>query len=229
MSESLKMVLSSSRMWVRLLVLVGASLGGVAAAGAQQFSADLVVTHGEAPASAGKLRVRDGKVRLETPDLADGFFLIDGARPNAMFVRPASRIFMEARQSSRLTQLFVPVDPADPCAQWQAMAKVAGVPEQGAWHCERVGEESIGGRDATIVRAVSSPGLDLVGWVDPVLKFPLRIKTADGAIFTAENLREEPQPAEAFVIPAGFRKFDPQALIQQIKQSDVWVEAPAPR
>jgi len=32
--------------------------------------------------------------------------------------------------------------------------------------------------------------------------------------------------AELFEMPAGLRKFDPRALIEQIKQSDVWVDQP---
>jgi hypothetical protein len=51
----------------------------------------------------------------------------------------------------------------------------------------------------------------------------LRIKTEDGSTITAENVRDEPQPAQLFEIPPGFRKFDPLNLIQRIKQSDVWV------
>ena len=45
----------------------------------------------------------------------------------------------------------------------------------------------------------------------------------DGSTITAENVRDEPQPAQLFEIPPGFRKFDPLNLIQRIKQSDVWV------
>ena len=45
----------------------------------------------------------------------------------------------------------------------------------------------------------------------------------DGAVITLENVRDEPQLAQLFEIPPGFRKFDPQILIQRIKQSDVWV------
>jgi hypothetical protein len=51
----------------------------------------------------------------------------------------------------------------------------------------------------------------------------LRIKTEDGSTITAENVRDEPQPAQLFEIPPGFRKFDPLNLIQRIKPSDVWV------
>jgi hypothetical protein len=223
-----------SRPWLRLLglgALVGALGGGGAPAQAQNFSADLVRTaiHGGAAASFGKLRVSDDKVRIETPDFPDGFFLIDGASRAAYFARPGERVFMDARQSSRLTQLFVPIDLGDPCRQWQAMAKLAGATDrEDPWRCERVGEESVGGRDVVVYRAISSPGRELLGWIDPKLKFPLRIRLEDGMSISVENIREEPQPARLFEIPSGFGKFDPQALLKRIKQSDVWVEETPP-
>jgi hypothetical protein len=217
-------VLPSNRLWFGLLALAGFLLCGRAPAQAQQFSADLVTERDDgAAAPAGKLRVSSDKVRIETPEFADGFFLIDGAKPAAFFVRPAAGMFMEARQSSRLTQVFVQVDSEDPCRKWQAMASVAGVADQDDWHCERVGEETIDGHRAIAYRAVSSPGRELFGWIDAVRKFPLRIKSEDGATVTAQNIRDEPQPAQLFEIPRGFRKFDPQILIERIKQSDVWV------
>jgi hypothetical protein len=222
-----------SRPWLKLLglgALVGA-LGVGAPAQAQHFSADLVRTaiQGGSAASFGKLRVSDDKVRIETPDFPDGFFLIDGASRAAYFARPGERVFMDARQSSRLTQLFVPLDLGDPCPQWQAMAKLAGATDRNdAWQCQRVGEESVGGHDVVVYRAISSPGRELVGWIDPRLKFPLRIRLEDGRSIAVENIREEPQPAALFEIPPGFGKFDPQALLKRIKQSDVWVEETPP-
>jgi hypothetical protein len=223
MTKALINVLPSGLKWLSLLAVTGALLCDFTAARAQQFSADLaIVPHeGAAATPAGKLRVLGGKVRLETPELADGFFLID--RATAYFVRPAARVFMDARQSSRLTRMFVPVDPDEPCRQWQAMAKLAESADHGDWRCERAGEETIGGRSAVAYRAVSASGPELVGWIDASLKFPLRIKTGDGAVITVENIRDEPQPAQLFEMEAGLRKFDPQALIRQIKQSDVWV------
>ncbi len=211
--------------WLSLLSVTGTLLCGFATAHAQQFSADLVIVRHEGAAAepAGKLHVRDGKVRLETPELADGFFLVDGATPAAYFVRLAARVFMDARQSSRLTRMFVPVDPDDPCRQWQAMAKLAGSADHGDWRCERAGEETIGGRRVITFDAASTTGRELVGWIDAALKFPLRIKTQDGAVITVEDIRDEPQPAQLFEVASGFRKFDPQALIKRIKQSDVWV------
>jgi hypothetical protein len=224
MAKAPMIVVPSKRLWLTVLVVAGFVLCGRALAQAQQFSADLLTMRDDAAAApAGKLRVYNDKVRIETPEFADGFFLIEGAKPSAYFVRPAARIFMEARQSSRLTRIFVQVDPEDPCRKWQAMAKVAALVDQEDWRCERVGEAIIDGHRTIAYRAVSPEGRELFAWIDPVRKFPLRIKSDDGVTVMAQNILDEPQPAQLFEIPPGFRKFDPQILIQKIKQSDAWV------
>ncbi len=160
--------------WLSLVGPVGALSSSCTPAQAQQFSADLIRTelHGRVASSAGKIRVFNDKVRIETPDFPDGFFLIDGVSRAAYFARPSERVFMDARQSSRLTQLFVPVGAADPCLQWQAMAQLAGAADRSdPWRCERVGEEAVGGRAVVIYRAISSPSRELLGWIDSNLKF----------------------------------------------------------
>ncbi len=229
MVKNSTMVWSPSRAWFGWLALIGGLLCGTATAQARQFSADLVIANadGGAAAPVGTLRVFGEKTRIETPDLAGSFFLIDGAKPAAYFVRPAARIFMDARKSSQLTRLFVPVDPDNPCTQWHAMAKLAGVADQVDWHCERVGEQTIGTRNTIGYRAVSARGREFTGWIDVAHKFPIRIETAEGIVLSADDIRDESQSPEPFEIPAGFRKFSPEMLIERIKQSDVWVEAPA--
>jgi hypothetical protein len=229
MAKGSMIVLPPSRAWFGWLMLAGALLYGGASARAQQFSASLVIAKGEggAAAPAGTLRVSGDKVRIETPDVANGFFLIDSAKPSAYFVRPASRVFMAARKSSELTRLFVPVDPNHPCAQWQAMAKLSGSDDQVDWRCERVGEQTIDARSTVGYRVVSTRGREFTGWIDVVHKFPVRIETEEGIVISANDVRDEPQPGEPFQIPVGFRKFDPQMLIEQIKKSDVWVEKPS--
>jgi hypothetical protein len=214
------------RMAWRLFAVACLLTSGVAAAPAQEFSADIVMRHDDASTPAGHLSVRDGRVRIETTELPDGFFLIDPAKPSAWFVRPARRVYMDARQSSRLTRLFVAVDPDAPCPQWQAMARVAGLGSEGEWRCEPTGEDTIQGRSTVAFRVVPASGQGFAGWVDRAKKFPLRIKTADGALITLEHIRDEPQPASSFELPADARKFSPEALIERIKQSDVWVAKP---
>lgn len=207
------------------LAFAGVFVCGSVPAEAQQFSAEIVTMKDDGAAvPAGKLYVSGNKERIETPQLAGGFFVIDRAAPSAYFVRPSTRQFMDARQSSPLTRTFVSVDPGNPCLRWETMARLAGVADRATWRCERIGQEMIAGTSVVAYRAISASGRTLLGWVDPVRKFPLRIKTEDGAVFELGNLHDDPQSAQLFDIPAKFSKLDPQALIDRIKQSDVWVE-----
>jgi hypothetical protein len=206
-----------------LLAMV--ALGALALAGgsawAQQFSADLVASAGGAK---GKLHVANGKVRIETPEFPDGFFLVDGEANSAYFVRPAQRVFMEARQSTPLTRILVPLDPGDPCRQWRAMAERAGAAAPGErWRCDRLGGETVDGREVVRYRTLW-PRQRGDAWIAPQLRFVVRLETEPGAVVALENIAEGPQPPGLFAIPAGYRKFDPQQLIDRIKQSDVWVE-----
>jgi hypothetical protein len=195
----------------------------------QQFSADLVYDKAgvRAAAHSGKLNVADRKIRIEPPDPAIGFFIVRSDTAAAYFVKPAQRVFMDAKQSSELTQLLVPVNPDDPCRQWQAMAQIAGVTDQGAaWRCDRIGDESIAGHRAIKYRGISPREDRYLIWIDPRIDFVVKLEANDGSTVEAANIQEGPQPAQLFEIPAGYAKFDPQKLIDRIKQSDVWVEPP---
>ena len=194
-----------------------------------EFSADLVYDDagGRTAARSGKLNVADHKIRIEPPDFGIGFFIVRSDAAAAYFVKPAQRVFMDAKQSSELTQLLVPVDPDNPCRQWQAMAQIAGVTDQGtAWHCERIGDESIAGRRTLKYRGISPRKDRYLIWIDPRIDFVARIEADDCSTVEVANIQEGPQPAQLFEIPAGYLKFDPQKLIDRIKQSDVWVGSP---
>jgi hypothetical protein len=221
-------IFAAGRAHPMLWALVGLLLCcGDTSAVAEEFAADIVRTQpGVAPVPAGHLMVHDGNVRIETPDLPDGFFLITVVNLAAYFVRPAMHLYMDARQSSRLTSWFVPVDPDDPCRQWQDMARLAGGSRQVDLRCERVGQEVIDGRRLTCYRAIAGDSEQFVGWIDPMYGFPLRIRTSDGDVVTMDNIRDLPWPAPLLKVPDGFRKFHPETLIRQIKQSDVWVAPP---
>jgi len=227
MTIALRMISMMPGLRLGLLALMIAMAGGVPIR-AQQFSAELVRTRDGVTASAGHLHVSGDKVRIESPDFPDGFFLIEGSRPAAYFVRPAARLFMDAKQSSSLVRLFVPVDPDNPCGQWQVMAEIAGLADQGDWRCEPAAIETVGGHETMAYHAIPARGDSFIGWIDRTRKFPLRIKSNDGAVVTAEAIRDEPQDLALFEVPKGARKFDPRTLIEHIKQSDVWVAEPKP-
>lgn len=196
---------------------------------AQSFSADLVTTNetGRAMGKPGKLYVGDRKVHVETPEIPNGFFLIDTAAQTAYLVRPAQQVFMDAKQSTRLTQLLVRVDPVDPCLQWQAMAKIAGASDRGGeWHCDRLGKETLDGRATVKYRVVSPHGQSSVAWIDSDLGFLLRIRDKDETGIDVRIIEEGPQAESLFEFPANYGKFNPMQLIERIKRSDVWVEPP---
>jgi len=64
-------------------------------------------------------------------------------------------------------------------------------------------------------------------WIDPSLRFLVRVQASDGTSLRLDNIRLGAQAPELFVVPSGFHKLDPHALIEHIKRSDVWVEPPA--
>lgn len=201
-------------------------------AGAQEFSATVVTmsSREETVKQAGKVFVASGKVRLELPDFPDGYFLVDPAAKAAFFVRPARRVFMEARQSSRLAQILVATDPDNPCRAWQEVAVIthaANLPQP--WQCTRKEADRIEGSDATYYDVMAPEGYRYEIGIDPKLKFPIRVRAKIGASVGVTDIQVGPQPLAAFEVPAGFTKFDPQGLIDRIKQSDVWVELPQPR
>jgi hypothetical protein len=170
-----------------------------------QFCADIVTRDptGMVTGVAGKLHVSDFKTRMDFVDGSGGFFVTDSIARTAFFVRPAQQVFMDAKQSTPLTRVFVRVDPHDPCRQWQIAAVVAGIGTS-EWRCEPTGEAAV---------------------IDSALHFPIRWHSPDGGTVALENIRTGPQSAQLFLVPASFRKLDPRALIERIKRSDVWAPA----
>jgi hypothetical protein len=202
---------------------------------AREFSADIVTRDaaGLTLGTAARLYVANHKVRIETPEAPAGFFLIDGDAGTFLFVQPAQQVFMDAKQSTRLTQVFVPVDPNDPCRQWRAAATNAAVPSAGVqsvgdWRCERMDAAGVGHRDTIEYRVVFPDHESSQRWIDPALEFPVKQRAADGTTTVLEHIRIETQAASLFTVPPGSRKFDPQALIDRIKHSDVWAGHPSP-
>jgi hypothetical protein len=116
------LIASPGKLAVRI-VFAFAFAAGVLVGGlpvqAQQFSAELIASNaaGGTIGSPGKIFVADRKVRIETSDFPNSFLIVDGNVPAAYLVRQRLRVFMDAKQSSRLTRLFVAPGGLDPCSQ----------------------------------------------------------------------------------------------------------------
>lgn len=235
--------LFASRRSIALGLALGLGLAGACDSAEpnppREFSADIVSRDAAGARLGGSARLYASgrKVRIETPDVPAGFFLIGSELGSALFVGTTRRVFMDAKQSTGLTQIFVPVDPHDPCPQWRAAAQAAGVPgAAGDWRCARaavavavagaVAGANAGDGSAVEYRVTTPDQKSSRRWIDPRLEFPVKLEAADGGTIALENIRVETQPASLFAIPPGFRKFEPQELIDRIKHSDVWVSAP---
>jgi hypothetical protein len=131
---------------------------------------------------------------------------------------------MDAKQSTLLTQLFIPIDPNDPCSQWRTAARNAGA--TGEWTCELAEIGTAGGRSMIEYRADLPYQRSSRLWIDADLKFPVKLQAPDGTTIALEHIRVAAQPVIQFTIPPGYQKMDPQGLIDRLKRSDVWVGQP---
>ncbi len=105
------------------------------------------------------------------------------------------------------------------------MAQIAGAARDGTeWRCERIGFDRVDGRDTIRYRVMSPVNRQYLGWIDPRLGFLIRLEAEAETTVDVVNIHETPQSKELFEIPPAYRKFDPQRLIDRIRQSDVWVE-----
>jgi hypothetical protein len=211
------------------------ALASVAAAAlespSREFTADIISrdSSGAAMATVARLYAARGKVRIEPVELPGGFFLIDHEAPSTLLVRPAQRVYMNARQSSPLTQIFVPVDIAEPCRQWRSAVEDAGAGKRtDRWRCEMHAKIDMEGRKTLEFRTISANDTEDRRFIDVQLKFPLRVIAADGASLTLENIRVSLQQADLFALPSDYRLFDPRAVVERVKHSDVWVQPAAP-
>jgi hypothetical protein len=204
------------------------SAGALAQSLPPSFSADIVSrdTGGALFGTPAKLHVANHKARIELPGAADGFFISDTDAGTALFVRSAQRIYLDARQSTPLTQIFVGVDPRDPCRQWQAAAATAGAVSSGEWHCEPIERVVVNQHEIIEYNVLMPDGRSSYRWVDSTIGFPVKWQAADGKTFVLENILLQAQPASLFSVPPDYRKLDPQALLERIKHSDVWADSP---
>jgi hypothetical protein len=186
---------------------------------ARDFSAEVVSrdARGAAATTVARLYAAHGKVRIETVDALKDYYLIDADAASALLVRPGQRVFLKARQSTPLTQVFVPIDAADPCKQWRAAAQDAqGSKELPRWRCERVRGSKY---------RISASELRLV---DAGLRFPVVVISPDGSSLSLEQIHESAQPSELFCVPMGLHELDPREMVERIKHSDVWAAPPEP-
>jgi hypothetical protein len=201
---------------VSAVALVAVAMAAVSA-GAQapfqfpHFSADVQIK-GEkrGDSMSGKMYFGGQKWRMDMSAQGHNSSMIfDLPSKTAYMVMPEQKMYMEMRLDQQMpgapkTPEFEPIDPKNPCAH---DAEVT---------CTKVGTEVVNGRSTDKwVFTDRKGGERHTAWVDQKLGFPIRTVHSDGGSMELLNIKEGPQPASVFQVPAGFQKFDMGGMMKQ--------------
>ncbi len=116
-------------------------------------------------------------------------------------VMPQQRMYMEHRAGENAmrrgpdTSDVHPYDPKNPCAS-----------EPGTT-CKDLGQETVNGRSTNHWQVTHKDGNVSNVWIDNSLHFPIKT-VSGGTTWQLTNIKEGPQDASLFQIPAGYRKMD---------------------
>ena len=73
--------------------------------------------------------------------------------------------------------------------------------------CHKVGNETVNGRSTIKYEGTNAKGEPGSAWFDSKLRFPVKWEGKNGS-GEMQNIKEGPQPASLFEIPAGYTKMD---------------------
>jgi hypothetical protein len=177
---------------------------------AQNFSADVAYISsttgqpGTPPLNTqmteSRLFVSGGKLRLETRGLVDLVLLVDPSSHTTLALYPAQKVYRQL--GSRPSQYFHVSDPQNACPDWQQAAGRQ-------LNCEKVGNDSVSGREAVKYKSSNPDGSFDYIWIDAKLDYVVKWDMS-GAAAELRNIKEGPQSADLFVIPQGYDVLKPQ-------------------
>jgi hypothetical protein len=181
----------------------------------QPFSADFVTTTAQAQKMAGKWYVAMPKMRMDITSMpqqgsAGGgsmSMIIDSTTQTSYMLMPQQQMYMEFhadRQDNSTTPELRDMlhfkGGSDPCAN---------DPDK---TCKKIGKETVKGRSCDKWEVTDKGSRKSTLWMDQKLHFPIKFQSNDGMLLELSNIKEgAPDPA-LFVIPPGYKLFDPSAL-----------------
>jgi hypothetical protein len=140
---------------------------------------------------------------MEMGDSGHGVVIADSAQHMSYLLQPAQKMFFEMKGGAQ-GAMFTQLDPNDACKTWREMA-----PNQDeARDCKRVGSETVNGRSTVKYQGTSAKtGETVFAWVDPSLRSVVKVQSKKGSM-ELKNIKEGPQPAALFAVPADYKKLD---------------------
>jgi outer membrane lipoprotein-sorting protein len=163
------------------------------------FSADMKFASPQGMSGTGKLYFAGQKVRMEMNAQGhDSIMISDQSRKVAYFVMTQQKMYMEMstdKPGPRRGPDWQAYDVANPC---KTMADTT---------CEKIGTEVVDGRLCNKWKFTSTSSSRTV-WVDQKTGIPIKTLMSDGTTMELTNIKEGPQSAGLFEVPAGYQKMD---------------------
>ncbi len=164
-----------------------------------QFSGDMKMT-AAGQHSTGKIYWGNGKVRLDMDAAGHDVTMVqDLPRKTSYMILHQQRVYMEMGAGNSGGHMQTPdlmrYDPNDPCAA------------EPGYTCKKLGSEMINGRSCDKWEFAGPNGSRTV-WIDRKLHFPIRTMSPEGGEMDVTNVKEGPQPASLFQVPAGYTKME---------------------
>lgn len=207
----------------------------VAAAGAQEFSADVVSTP---PKGAQTVHVYVGKSKMRLQTLQNGQpeagVIWDAGQKTTMIIMDKSHSYIGGRNSPivnaalngsgapAMVRLFAPANSSNPCNDWNGVVQGFQDSTHKAPHftCQSAGADAVNGRPAQkwAVSSTDASGTTQSGyaWIDSRLHVVSRSQDQTGNV-ELRNIQEGPQPDAVFQIPPGYHQIDESALLAQLR------------
>lgn len=183
-----------------LLVLVSSSLVALQAQAPQPFAADFVMSQKQGQTATGKMYFAAPKIRMEMTSRRQSIIVIvNGLTKTNYVVMPHQHMYMESRfdqpnpMMGRMPRVDGSFDPRNPCPDGT---------------CKKVGTETLNGRVCDKWEFTDKNGSSRTAWIDQRLYFPIKNVNADGTSTEFSNIKEGPQDAFLFEVPAGYQKID---------------------
>jgi len=207
---------------VRFLCLTGFLVIGSLAL-AQDFSADVFSSKQSNNGDDGKLYSTKDKIRWEFQERSSKMgrvaIVVDEAQGKSFALLEQQHMYMDSGQwmtksTPMVTRFWHVQDVNDACPQWKKIAEQWKTDVN--WgSCTRVGSDTVNGRSTVKYEGVNKKGERTYYWVDTNLKCVIKTDSAGSGGMELRNIKEAPQPASLFSIPAGYTKFDMGAMMPQ--------------
>ncbi|ABF41011.1 hypothetical protein Acid345_2010 [Candidatus Koribacter versatilis Ellin345] len=175
------------------------------------LSADMKMTGHRGEDSTGKMFFSGETKHMRMEIAARGhnmIMLVDStntANPKSTMIMPDQKMYMEMSAYGAGPGMrqrgpeIKPYDPTNPCAS-----------EEGTT-CKKVGTETMNGYVCDKWEFTGKENRTV--WISQKLHFPIKSVSQDGTSVEFSNIKEGPQDASLFTVPAGYQKMDMGAMM----------------